>query len=206
MAGGWSSQEKVISVSNPRRYSGMAGYEEAARNTCLVTCFCCLLEGLPSWIMYILQWASGYCSFSSRFPRHSWIAATCLGGRGGAGGAFWAMGPTAILASGWVAIAMPRLFSSASSLKLLQFLSVWLDLSSPRSFLNPCIEQGPLSYSLADRYVLVPSRGCLVLHSLFWSWDASSGLSRRCILLSLRDLPSRSSGKPAATMSGPLLS
>src|SRR3954462_1138078 len=116
MAGGWSSREKVISVSDPRRYSVMVGCEEAARNTCLVTCFCCLLEGLPSWIMYILPWASGYCSFSSGVLRRSRIVATCLGGRGGAGGAFWAMGPTAILASGWVAIVVPRLFSSASSL------------------------------------------------------------------------------------------
>src|SRR3954462_4332398 len=85
MAGGWSSREKVISVSDPRRYSVMVGCEEAARNTCLVTCFCCLLEGLPSWIMYILPWASGYCSFSSGILCRSWIAATSLVGRGGLG-------------------------------------------------------------------------------------------------------------------------
>src|SRR4051812_35957149 len=103
--------------------------------------------------MYILPWASGYCSFSSGVLCRSWIAATCLVGRGGVGGAFWAIGPTAMLASGWTAAAADRLFSSASSLKLLQFLRVWLDLSSPRSFLNPCIEHGPSSCSLADRYV-----------------------------------------------------
>src|SRR3954463_6809774 len=117
--------------------------------------------------MYILPWASGYCSFSSVVLYRSWIAATCLVGRGGAGGAFWAMGPTAMLASGWVAVVVARFFSSANSLKLLQFLRVWQDLSSPHSFLNPCIEHGPSSCSLAERYVRVLSRGCLVLQSRF---------------------------------------
>src|SRR4051812_45629101 len=93
--------------------------------------------------MYILPWASGYCSFSSGDLRRSWIASTCLVGRGGAGGALWAIGPTVMLASGWTAVAVDRLFSSANSLKLLQFLRVCPDLSSPRSFLNPCIDHGP---------------------------------------------------------------
>src|ERR1041385_8469290 len=114
-----------------------------------------------------MSWASGYCSSSSGVLPRSWIAATCLVGRGGAGGALWAIGPTAMLTSGWAAVVADRLFSSANSLKFLQFLRVCPDLSSPRSFLNPCIEHGPSSCSLAERYVLVLSRGCLVLQSRF---------------------------------------
>src|SRR3954467_15528787 len=93
------------------------------------------------------------------------MTATCLVGRGWAGGTSWATGPTAMLASGRAVAAAERLFFSANSLKLLQFLRVWDDLSSPRSFLNPCIEHGPSSCSLAERNARVPSRGCLVLHS-----------------------------------------
>src|SRR4051812_13993516 len=117
--------------------------------------------------MYILLWASGYCSFSSGVLCRSWIAATFLDGRGEAGGALWAIGPTAMLASGWTAAAADRLFSSANSLKLLQFLRVCPDLNSPRSFLNPRMEHGPSSCSLAERYVRVLSRGCLVLQTHF---------------------------------------
>src|ERR1041384_4495661 len=145
MAGEWSSWEKVISVSDPRKYSGTAGCEEAARKTCLVTYFCCLFEGLRSCIMYILPCASGYCSSSSGALRHAWIAASCLVGRGGAGGALWAIGPTATLASGWTAVVVDRLFSSDSSMKRLQFLRVCPNLNPPRSFLNPCNVHGPLS-------------------------------------------------------------
>src|SRR4051812_13773455 len=68
----------------------------------------------------------------------------------GAGGAPWATGPTAMLASGRVVATTERLFSSANSLNLLQLLRVWDDLSSPSSFMNPCIEHGPSSCSLAE--------------------------------------------------------
>src|SRR4051812_15984205 len=110
--------------------------------------------------------ASGYCSSSGVLLR-SWIAATCLVGRGGADGALWEVVPTATLASGWAAVVVDRLFSSVSSMKRLQFLRVCPDLSTPRSFLNPCIEHGPSSCSLAEQYVLASSCGCLVLQSRF---------------------------------------
>src|SRR3954468_1090447 len=80
------------------------------------------------------------------------MAATCPAGGGGACGALWATGPTAMLASGCAVAATERFFSLASSLKLLQFRRMWDDLSSPRSFLNPCMEHGPTSCSFAERY------------------------------------------------------
>src|SRR3954463_13007217 len=97
----------------------------------------------------------------------SWITATCLVGIAGAGGALWVMVSTATLARGSDAVVVDRLFSSESSMNLLQFLRVCPDLSSPRSFLNPCIVQCPTSCSLAERYARVSSRGCLVLQSRF---------------------------------------
>src|SRR4051812_4047308 len=90
------------------------------------------------------------------------MAATCLVGRRGSDGALWATGPTAMLASGCTVAAAERLFSSAISLKLLQFLRMWDDLSSPRLFLNPCIEHGPSSCSLAERNARAPSSSILV--------------------------------------------
>src|SRR3954471_7762613 len=109
MDGEWYSREKVISVSDPRRYSGMAGCEEAARKTCLVTCFCCLFDGLPSWINVIRPCASGNSSLLGVVYR-SWMAATYLAGAVGAGGAFWAIVPTAMLARGCAVGAVDRLF------------------------------------------------------------------------------------------------
>src|ERR1043165_6304187 len=90
-------------------------------------------------------------SSSSGVLCRSWMAATYLDGNGGACGALWATGPTAMLASGYTVAAAERFFSSASSLKLLQFLTMWDDLSSPRSFLNPCMVHGPSSCSFAER-------------------------------------------------------
>src|ERR1043165_8695440 len=102
----------------------------------------------------------------------------CVGaGGGGAGGAFSATGPTAMLASGCDAGAVERLFSSTSSLRLLQFLSVWDDLISPRSFRNPCMVHGPSSCSFAVRGARAPSRGCLGHHSRFCCWGSSSWFS-----------------------------
>src|SRR3954463_6954493 len=95
------------------------------------------------------------------------MVATCLAGNGGACGALWATGPTATLASGCIVGAAERFFSSASSLKLLQFLRMCDDLSSPRSFLNPCMVHGPSSCSFAERNARAPSRGCLGHQSRF---------------------------------------
>src|SRR3954468_10623506 len=58
-------------------------------------------------------------------------------------------------------------FSSESSMKHMQFLRVCPDLSSPRSFLNPCSVHGPSTCSLAERYARASSRGCLDLQSRF---------------------------------------
>src|SRR3954467_845073 len=132
--------------------------------------------------------------------------ATCLAGTVCAGGALWAIVPTSTLARGCAVGAVDRLFSSESSVKRLQFLRVCPDLSSPRSFLNPCSVQGPSSCSLAERYARASSRGCLDLQSRFWAWGASSWLSLCCIQLLSRCLLSLSSGKPAATISGLLSS
>ena len=156
-----------MSGSDPRKYSGTAGCEETTRKTCLVTCFCCLFDGLPSWTMSIRPCASGYFSSSSGVAHRSWIAATCLVGMAGAGGALWAMVPTAMLVRGCAAVVVDRLFSSESSMKRLQFLRVCPDLSSPRSFLNPCSVHGPSSCSLAERYARASARGCLDLQSRF---------------------------------------
>src|SRR3954464_7278027 len=134
------------------------------------------------------------------------MAATCLAGNGGACGALWAIGPTAMLASGCTVAAAERCFSSASSLKLLQFLRVWDDLSSPHSFRNPCMVHGPSSCSFAERNDRVPSRDCLGHHSRFCYWGSSSGFVLFGGLLSSCRLPFWSFGKPAATMSGPLSS
>src|SRR3954471_7931528 len=109
-----------------------------------------------------------------------------------------------MLVIGWTVAAAERLFSLASSLKLLQFLRVCPDLSSPRSFLNPCVVHGPSSCSLAERNARVPSRGCLGHHSRFCDWDSSSRFSLFVGRLSSHGLPFRSFGKPAETMSGPL--
>src|SRR4051812_28851948 len=92
----------------------------------------------------------------------------------GAGGALWGIAPTATLVRGCAAGAVDRLFYSESSMKSLQFLRVCPDLSSPRSFLNPCSVQGPSSCSLTERYARASSRGCLDLQSRFWAWGASS--------------------------------
>src|SRR4051812_42046529 len=108
--------------------------------------------------------ASGYSSFASGHARHSWMDATSLVGAAGGGGALWAIGPTDTLARGCTIGVVDLLFSSESSVKRMQFLSVWLDL---RPFLKPCIVHGPSSWSLAERFVRVSSRGCLHLQSRF---------------------------------------
>src|ERR1043165_8098083 len=113
------------------------------------------------------------------------MAATCLARNGGAGGALWVICPTAALASGCPVAAVERCFSSASSLKLLRFLKVWDDLSSPRSFRNPCMVHGPSSCSFAERNTQAPSRDCLGHHSHFCNWGSSSGFALFGGLLSL---------------------
>ena len=95
------------------------------------------------------------------------MAATCLAGTVGVGGAIWVIVPTATLARGCAVGAVDRVFSSKSSMKCLQFLRVCPDLSSPRSFLNPCSVQGPSGCSLAERYARALSRGCLDLQTRF---------------------------------------
>src|SRR3954469_14576049 len=102
------------------------------------------------------------------------MEATCLAGSGGAGCALWATGTIVMLASGCPAGVAERFFSSASSLKLLQFLRVWDDLISPRSFLNPCMVHGPSSCSFVVLGARVPSRGCLGHYSRFCDWGSSS--------------------------------
>src|SRR3954471_16601412 len=114
------------------------------------------------------------------------MAATCLAGTIGAGGALWAIVPTATLVRGCEVGAIDRVFSSESSMKHLQFLRVCPDLSSPRSFLNPCSVHGPSSCSLAERYARASCRGCLDLQPRFWTWGASSWLPLRCVLLALQ--------------------
>src|SRR4051812_46565240 len=134
------------------------------------------------------------------------MAATCLVGNGGPDGALWAIGPTATLASGCAVAAVERCFSSAIPLKLLQFLRVWDDLSSPHPFRNPCMVHGPSSCSFAEWNARVPSRDCLGHHSRFCDWVSSSGFVLFGGLLSSCHLPFRSFGNPAATISGPLSS
>src|SRR4051812_25040233 len=110
-----------------------------------------------------------YSSFSLGFVHCKWMAATYLAGAAGAGGALWAIVPTATLVRGCAVGAVDRLFSSESSVKRLHFLRVCPDLTSPRSFFNPCSVQGPSSCSLAERYARVSSRGCHDLQSRFWA-------------------------------------
>src|ERR1043165_8029180 len=98
------------------------------------------------------------------------MEATCLAGKGGAGGALCATCPIATLASGCPVGAAERFFSPASSLKLLQFLRGWDDLISPRSSLNTCTVHGLSRCAFADRNARVPSCGCLVHHSRFYGW------------------------------------
>src|SRR4051812_23052336 len=115
MVGGWSSREKVMSVSDPRRYSGVAGCEDTARKTCLVTCFC-LSVGWSSFLYHVDSTICLWVLFFFVGVMHrSWMAATYLSGAAGAGGALWEIVPTATLVRGCGVGAVDRLFSSESS-------------------------------------------------------------------------------------------
>ena len=86
--GGWSSLLKLISISAPLKYSGMAGGAITARFTCRVLNFCSLFEGFPGWIMYIWPCGAGYCGSSTRgiawmAPAMLLPAEGCVGGAGG---------------------------------------------------------------------------------------------------------------------------